>query len=173
MGYPAKLLAQDETIKYEMHPHWRALIGPIIVLLINVFVGSLLVVIAPWSWLQWAIAAVMVFFLFWPTLFMFLRWITTQYVFTDRRVIVRQGILIKRGRDVPLSKINNVSFFVPFLGRILNYGMLDIQSAGENDGLSIKDVPSVESIQRDVYQLMESDDSRRRGGGPMPATDGT
>ena len=104
---------------------------------------------------------------------MFLRWITTQYVFTDRRIIVRQGILSKSGRDVPLSKINNVSFFVPFLGRILNYGRLEIQSAGENDGLSIKDVPSVESIQRDVYQLMESDDSRRRGGGPMPATDGT
>ena len=173
MGYPAKLLAQDETIKYEMHPHWRALIGPIIVLLINVFVGSFLIVIAPWSWLQWAIAVVMVFFLFWPSLFMFLRWITTQYVFTDRRIIVRQGILSKSGRDVPLSKINNVSFFVPFLGRILNYGRLEIQSAGENDGLSIKDVPSVESIQRDVYQLMESDDSRRRGGGPMPATDGT
>ena len=173
MGYPAKLLAQGETIKYEMHPHWRALIGPIIVLLINVFVGSFLIAIAPWSWLKWAIAAAMVFFLFWPTLFMFLRWITTDYVFTDRRVIVRSGILSKRGRDVPLAKINNVSFYVPFLGRILNFGMLDIQSAGENDGLSIKDVPSVESIQRDVYQLMESDDSRRRTGGTTPSTDGT
>lgn len=173
MGYPKKLLAQDETIKYEMHPHWRALIGPIIVLVLNVFLGSFLIVITPWSWLKWVIGAAMVFFLFWPTLFMFLRWITTDYVFTDRRVIVRQGILSKRGRDVPLAKINNVSFFVPFLGRILNFGMLEIQSAGENDGLSVKDVPNVESIQRDVYELMESDDSRRRTGGHTPTTDGT
>ena len=173
MGYPTKLLAQDETIKYEMHPHWRALLGPIIVLIINVFVGSFLIAIAPWSWLKWVIGAAMVFFLFWPSLFLFLRWITTEYVFTDRRVIVRQGILTKRGRDVPLAKINNVSFYVPFLGRILNFGMLDIQSAGENDGLSIKDVPNVESIQRDVYELMEADDSRRRGGGRLPSSDGT
>jgi uncharacterized membrane protein YdbT with pleckstrin-like domain len=138
-----------------------------------VFVGSFLIAIAPWSWLKWVIGAAMVFFLFWPSLFLFLRRITTEYVFTDHRVIVRQGILTKRGRDVPLAKINNVSFYVPFLGRILNYGMLDIQSAGENDGLSIKDVPNVESIQRDVYELMEADDSRRRGGGRLPSTDGT
>lgn len=173
MGYPQKLLAQDEAIKYEMHPHWRALIGPIIVLVLDVFLGIFLMVISPWAWLTWVIAAAMVFFLFWPTLFMFLRWITTDYVFTDRRVIVRQGILSKRGRDVPLAKINNVSFYVPFLGRILNFGMLEIQSAGENDGLSVKDVPNVESIQRDVYELMEADDSRRRAGGSTPSTDGT
>ncbi len=173
MGYPTKLLAPGESIKFQMRPHWRALIWPIIALLINAFLGIFLLVITPWTWLKWVIGAAMVFFLVWPSLVYFLRWITTDYVFTDRRVIVRSGLLTKSGRDVPLSKINNVSFEVPLMGRILNYGYLDIQSAGENDGLRIKDVPSVEAIQRDVYELSEADDARRRSGGPAPSSDGT
>jgi hypothetical protein len=51
------------------------------------------------------------------------------------------------------------------LGRVLNYGELQIQSAGENDGLIIKGVPDVEDIQRDVYKFIEADEQRRRGGG--------
>ena len=51
------------------------------------------------------------------------------------------------------------------MGRILNYGGLVIQSAGENEGLTIQDVPDVEDIQRDVYQFIEADEQRRRGGG--------
>ena len=37
MAYPQKLLAPDETIKFETKPHWRALFVPVIVLLATVF----------------------------------------------------------------------------------------------------------------------------------------
>lgn len=94
----------------------------------------------------------------------FLRWLTTEYVFTDRRIIVRSGIVTRQGRDMPLAKVNDVSFGVPVMGRILNYGELRIQSAGENEGLTIRDVPDVEDIQRDVYHLIEADEQRRRSG---------
>ncbi len=177
MAYPAKLLSPDETIKFETKPHWRALIAPAVVLIFTVFGFALLFTWAvsqsDWlSWLRWVILAAAVVILILWAIGPFLRWLTTDYVFTDRRVITRMGIISKRGRDVPLSKINNVSFVVPALGRILNYGELQIQSAGENEGLSIRDVPNVEEIQRDVYQFIEADDARRRTGGPAPATDG-
>ena len=102
----------------------------------------------------------------------FLRWLTTDYVFTDRRIIVRKGIVTRTGKDMPLSKVNNVSFEVPAMGRIFNYGALNIQSAGENDGLYISGVPDVEDIQRMVYELIEADEQRRRGGGSqLPPND--
>jgi uncharacterized membrane protein YdbT with pleckstrin-like domain len=91
--------------------------------------------------------------------------LTTQYVFTSRRIIVRRGLLTKEGRDMPLSKVNNVSFSVSVLGRIINYGSLVVESAGDDGNLVIDDVPSVENVQRSVYELHESDDVRRRGGG--------
>ena len=163
MGYPKKLLADGETIQFELKPHWRALFVPIVVLVIIVFLGTWLSFITTNSILRYAILGVGVIVVAWWAALPFLRWLTTQFVFTNRRVIVRRGLLTKQGRDMPLSKVNNVSFSVPFMGRILNYGRLVIQSAGEDSDLDIDDVPSVEKIQRDVYALYEQDDARRRG----------
>ena len=168
MAYPQKLLAPDETIEFETKPHWRALFVPAIVLLATVF-GMVFL----YFWIdsqmfggtaiRWAVLAGGVLILVLWAVVPFLRWLTTEYTFTDRRIIVRSGIITRHGKDMPLSKVNNVSFFVPAMGRVLNYGELQIQSAGENDGLDIKDVPDVEDIQRKIYELIESDEKRRRG----------
>ena len=37
MAYPTKLLGEGETIEFEMHPHWRGLIAPVIWLLNRYF----------------------------------------------------------------------------------------------------------------------------------------
>jgi uncharacterized membrane protein YdbT with pleckstrin-like domain len=115
--------------------------------------------------LRWIVLAGGLLILLLWALVPFLRWLTTDYVFTDRRIIVRSGIITRQGRDMPLAKVNDVSFEVSVLGRILNYGALVIQSAGENEGLTIRDVPDVEDIQRNVYQYIEADEVRRRDGG--------
>lgn len=168
MGYPQKLLAPDETITFETKPHWRALFVPAIVMLITVFVTVFVLSwivsnISGWEFLRWIVIGAGVLVLVLWAVVPFLRWLTTEYTFTDRRIIVRSGIVTRHGKDMPLAKVNNVSFFVPAMGRILNYGELQIQSAGENDGLDIKDVPDVEEIQRRIYELIEADEKRRRG----------
>ena len=172
MGYPTKLLAPDEVIKLETKPHWRAVIVPSIVLLATVFFTALLTTwILSWTsfewlqWMRWLVIGGAIFILVMWAIGPFLRWLTTEYVFTDRRIIVRKGILTRTGKDMPLAKVNNVSFEVPPMGRVFNYGALNIQSAGENDGLYIKGVPDVEDIQRMVYELIEADEQRRRGAG--------
>ncbi len=166
--YPEKLLAPGETIAFELKPHWRALIWPAFVLVVEVF-------IATWAFfafdniiIRWIIVGAGAFILIWKVALPFLRWLTTQYVFTSRRIIVRRGVLTKQGRDMPLSKVNNVSFEVSVMGRILNYGTLEVESASDDGDLVINDVPNVEDIQRHVYELHELDDSRRRGTGSAP-----
>ena len=69
---------------------------------------------------------------------------------------------------MPLAKVNNVSFEVGLIGRAMNYGTLEIESASDDGDLVINDVPNVEDIQRQVYELHELDDSRRRSGGSAP-----
>ena len=188
MAYPSKLLGQGEVVEFEMHPHWRGLILPIIWLLLTVFIGVWLYAsLGSWSWSSETVVesigrpviiviglVILVFWVIRPFLF----WISTEYVFTNRRIITRAGVIAKKGRDMPLSKVNNVSFEVGVLGRVLNYGRLEITSASDED-LVIDDVPNVEVIQREVYRLHEEDDDRRRrrstdqGGDPLPPTDGT
>lgn len=178
MSYPTRLLSPGETIKYELKPHWRALIAPVLVLILIAFGGTWLYFFTDNSIVRWIVlAAGLVFAVLWVIL-PFLRWLTTQYVFTDRRIILRRGLITKQGRDVPLSKVNNVSFNQSVLGRMFNFGELQIESANTDGSLFIEDVPNVEDIQRDVYRLQEEDDVRRRssGGGattPVLPTDGT
>ncbi|MFN8125751.1 MAG: PH domain-containing protein [Candidatus Nanopelagicales bacterium] len=163
MGYPQKLLSDGESVVFEMRPHWRALVVPAIVLLavifglfflLRTFAGDITVL----SWVTWVVALFLIIvFAVRP----FLYWVTTQYVFTNRRIIVRSGLIARHGRDMPLSKVNNVSFDVSAAGRILNYGTLTIDSASD-EALIINDVPNVEDIQREVNRLHEEDDERRR-----------
>ena len=179
MAYPQRLLAEGERIEFETRPHWRGLIAPGLVLIVTVFAIVALYFAAeqwflpesfPRTATRWIVVGGGLLVLVLWAVRPFLRWLTTEYVFTDRRVIVRMGIISRQGRDMPLAKVNDVSFSVSPLGRVLNYGALVIQSAGENTGLTIEDVPDVEDIQRNVYAYIEADERRRMhmGDNPLP-----
>ncbi len=168
-GIPKRLLADDEEVVLAMRPHWKEMVGPVLVLLITSPAASYLAKIVPESsaqgWLRLAIvviaALVILRFSVWP----FIKWITTSYVVTDRRIITRVGVVARTGRDMPISRINDVTFqHSGILERILSCGTLVIESAGERGQLVLVDVPHVEEVQRDVYRLAEADEERRRSG---------
>jgi uncharacterized membrane protein YdbT with pleckstrin-like domain len=94
----------------------------------------------------------------------FLTWLTTHFVVTDRRVLMRTGILARTGRDVPLSRINDITFSHTFVERLLGCGTLVVESAGERGQVTLSDVPKVERVQRQLYDLVERTDNRLRGG---------
>ena len=167
MGYPQKLLTDGESVVYDMRPHWRILFIPALVLILLVF-GTVLVlswVPADWNWAKWlvlAIAALM--FVVW-VVHPFIKWATSQYVLTNRRVIVRSGIIARQGRDMPLARVNDVHFRYGVIDRLLGCGDLVVESAGETGRLLISAVPDVELIQREIFRLHEEDDLRRRQDG--------
>ena len=162
MGYPTKLLADDESIQYELKPHWRALVGPAFVLLLTLAVGIWLIARFDNSGLRWSVLVVMLIVLVVFVVRPFLYWMTTQYVITDHRIIVRTGLISRSGRDMPLSRVNDVSFKKSAIERFLNCGTLMIESAGTQGQLIISSVPDVEDIQREIYRLHDADDERRR-----------
>ncbi len=170
MGYPAKLLTEGEQIEFEMRPHWRSMIVPSFVLLVTVAAASFLFAYTPdgslQKWLRWAIVVLALVVLVGWFVHPLLSWLTTQYVFTSRRIITRTGILARSGKDMPLSKLNDVSFEYTIFERILHCGTLTASSASEDGALVIRNVPRVEEIQREIYRLAEADAARRRAAGP-------
>jgi uncharacterized membrane protein YdbT with pleckstrin-like domain len=172
MAYPKKLLADDESIVYELRPHWRALIAPVTVFLITLGVGVYLLAKFDNSTARWIVVIAMLVALVTWVLRPFVYWYSTQYVFTDRRIIIRTGVVARKGRDMPLSRVNDVSFSHSFIERFLNCGTLEVESAGTQGQLVISSVPNVEQIQRDIYRLHDEDDERRRhqydGGSSQP-----
>ena len=177
MAYPKKLLADDESIVYELKPHWRALITPVIVFLVTLGVGVyILAKLTTWDSsaktpIAWFVLILMVIALITWVVRPFVYWYSTQYVLTDHRIIVRTGIVARKGRDMPLSRVNDVSFSHSFIERFLNCGTLQVESAGTQGQLVITSVPNVEQIQRDIYRLHDEDDMRRRRQSEQPLSD--
>ena len=168
-GIPAKLLGDGEHVVMAMRPHWKEMFWPAVVLILTSPVATYLAAIVPdgsaQKWLRLTIGVIAILVVLRWTVWPFLKWLTTSYVVTDRRIITRVGVIARLGRDMPISRINDVTFeHSGILERVLGCGTLIVESAGERGQLVLRDVPRVEEVQRDVYKLAEADEERRRNG---------
>lgn len=167
MAYLRRLLGDGEEVVAELHPHWKELVFPAALLVVLAGVGSYAVAAMPQgSWQrpgQLAVLGVALLLVLLGSVLPYLRWRTTHFVLTNRRVVVRTGVLARRGRDVPLNRVNDVTFGHGMLDRVLGCGTLTIESAGERGQLTLVDVPRVEAVHRQLYDLLEANDARRLG----------
>src|SRR3954453_21467071 len=173
MPKDSQLLADDESLILYTHPHWKALLLP--ALAVPVVVG-----LASWGifamgdfsgreYVQIGIVVVAVALLVWVSLLPWLRWRTTRFIVTSRRVVIRSGVISRTGRDIPLTRVNDVTFTHGLLDRILGCGTLLIESGGERGQLVINEIPHVETVQRQLSDLVEQANDPHAG--PPPAAD--
>jgi len=163
MAYPRKLLLDDEQVVLELHPHVKRLVAPVLGLLLVLAATGYLLAVAGDGRLQVVVAVLAALLLSRLTLVPFLRWLGTSYVVTTRRVAVRSGVLSRSGRDVPLSRINDLTFSHSLLERLLGCGTLVVESAGERGAVVLTAVPGVEQVQRTVHDLAEQNGRRDPG----------
>ncbi len=155
MAYPDELLVPGEEIIMHRHPHWKMMVVPVVVLLLVVALVSFLAAfIGAQSWGLWARIVLLVIALALVirfTLMPLIRWRTTHFVITNRRVLVREGLVTRRGMDIPMRRITGVEFRQGLLERLLGVGTLVIESPSE-DALEFRDIPGVESAHALLYQ---------------------
>ena len=154
MPYPEDLLRSDERVVVHKHPHWKMLVLPVVALLLIVGLGSYaaaLVKGTSWQLYGWIGLAVLGGVgVVWLTVTPLLRWRTTHFVLTTRRVLVREGILTRRGIDISTNRINTVQSRASFIDRILGCGTLIIESASD-EPLEFDDIPQVERVRSLLY----------------------
>jgi uncharacterized membrane protein YdbT with pleckstrin-like domain len=61
--------------------------------------------------------------------FWFARWLS-EFVITNRRIIIKTGFIARETFEMNLSKIESVNVDQSFMGRILNYGSITIIGSG-------------------------------------------
>jgi membrane protein YdbS with pleckstrin-like domain len=158
MAISAKLLGEDEYVVVSTRTHWKALIGPVFLLLVVAGLGGFLAAIVPSGSLQTpariAILAVGVVVLAMFALKPFLDWFFSTYTITNRRLITRHGVLTRTGRDIPLMRVNDVSYEHGLIDRMLGCGTLHIESAGERGQVVLPDVPHVEHVHLQMSDLL-------------------
>ena len=162
MPYPDELLRADERVVLHKHPHWKTLVVPVLALLFIVALCAYLAALVAgqiWELYAWGVLiglgglAVV-----WLTLVPLLRWRTTHFVVTTRRVLVREGVLARRGIDIPIHRINSVQFRHTLMERILGCGTLIIESASD-EPLEFDDIPRVERVHSLLYHEVTPRDS--------------
>jgi uncharacterized membrane protein YdbT with pleckstrin-like domain len=159
VGFPEDILTDDEMVVLDLHPHWIRLVGPLACAVVVLLLAVLGVFFTPSGAaqhpLQYLILIIAVAALFWLSIRPWLRWVTTRYVITTERVLLRDGILTRSGHDIPLGRINDVGFRQTLFERMFSSGTLTIESAGERGQLSLTSVPDVEQVHLRLYELGE------------------
>ncbi len=165
MAYPDKLLAEDEEVVRHLHPHWLTLARPVLVLLLVVGGSSFGAALVPAGPSQDTVRAVVfgaaLLVLVRAVLRPVLRWRTTHVVLTTHRVLLREGIVSRRGRDMALSRITDVSYRQTLGQRLVRSGTLTIESAGDGGTTVLERVPDSDGVQQLLVQLLDEDAERR------------
>ena len=157
-------LSEGEHSVLFLHPHWKTVLMPFLLLVLVVVVAAVLVVVIPHNRLQTderiAVGVIALIVAVIWTGIPFLRWRTTTYELTNRRLRLRRGIVSRTGRDFPLIRISDVSFSHGPIDRLLRCGKLIVESAGEHGQLVLNEIPEVEKVQATLFQLVEDEQER-------------
>jgi uncharacterized membrane protein YdbT with pleckstrin-like domain len=128
-------------------------------------VGILALLFLLWSvdtdWLSTAIGwTAGIAFVVWlaNTIYEFVQWRTTRFAVTDQRVAYQSGVIRRRGVSIPLNRINNVNFDQSMIARMLNNGVVTIESAGETGDSVFENIPDPEQVRTVIFAQMEADE---------------
>jgi hypothetical protein len=132
--YLKSLLGDNEEVLFVTHQHWLVLAGEILsesLLTVGLIVAITLVyallVLNPLVLLGYLLLIFPIISLVRDVLI----WSGRKYVVTNRRVMQLSGVFNKNVTDSSLEKVNDVKLSQSFMGRMLDYGDIEILTASE------------------------------------------
>jgi uncharacterized membrane protein YdbT with pleckstrin-like domain len=134
--YINTLLGENEKMLLVTRQHWFVLFGAVLTEIFFIVVLLAVTIALSLSLPQYGfLISVIGFILILIPLVSMVRdiliWFNRQYIVSNRRVIQVNGIINKNVIDSSLEKVNDVRLSQSFLGRIFNYGSVEILTASE------------------------------------------
>ena len=171
MAYPQKLLNRGEHINLDLHPHWVVFVKPGTIVVV-------FVVLAIWAqqlgddWFKTGVSRVLLVAILLGLINLgsaVMRWSRTYFVVTSQRVIFREGVLARRGVEIPLERVNNVNFAQSVMERMLGAGDLLIESASEDGQQLFGDIRNPEQVQNMIHEAIHARTGRDADASPVVA----
>lgn len=83
------------------------------------------------------------------------QWHADRIVVTDQRIFEVSGVLTRKVASMPLTRVTDMTYKRTLLGRILGYGDLIVESAGQDQALSrIERLPHPDDFYRTLTSLV-------------------
>lgn len=164
-----KWLEEEETELYYDRQHWIVLLPWLTPLLIMLGLAVFLLwgndPREPWVETAFVITAALLA-LVTAIAFPLILWnyLDDYYAITDRRVIHRERVLLFYDNQIeaPLSSVQDVSVETDFIGRLLNYADLNIQTAAEQGRISFERVPDPERVEAIIFEQTRRSEAGRQ-----------
>ena len=159
------LLNDGEHVILSTRTHVKVLFIPAVVLIIVAGLAGYLSSLPNgdqanvWRIVIWSIAGLLIIAF---TVAPFLSWLLTTYTFTSRRLITRNGVFTRRGHDIPLNRISDISYERSLLDRMFGCGTLVVSDASETGRVELRDIPHVEQVHLAISDLLFGPTDRDR-----------
>lgn len=163
MAFPEKLLNDNEEVVLDLRPHWSTLAKPVaafVAVVVGTIVAALLAGDPLGRYIGYVGSVLTVASLLWLGA-RYGRRATTNFVVTTDRLVYRSGVVAKHGKEIPLGRVNDISFTQTVLERLIGTGDLSIESAGPGSRETFFDIPHPSSVQNEIYRQMEAVDERQ------------
>jgi len=168
MKYPDSLLSGGEEVLRAFRPHWKSLVIPAIWTVLVIMGLALVPRLPDEAWLRLGVIAILLLGLYVVAVVPTMRWWFTQFVLTNERLILRKGVIARSGVEIPLEVINDVIFSQTVFERMLGFGDLLIESAGEMGQSRFSNIPRPSEFQAELYRVRE-DRTRELSSGEPPS----
>ena len=93
-------------------------------------------------------------------------WRAHEYVLTDQRVILNEGIVSKFSRSISIDRIQDLTTFQGLWGRTWGFGDIELESAGRDGAELLSTVPRPQQLRNAIFAQIEA--RRRPGGSTSP-----
>ena len=127
-------LKENEELVLTVRKHWFVLLRPILGTLVLLTIAVAAAFFGSDTefadFLLYGAGITILLSLLWLTYRIFDR-NNNLWAVSNFRVIDEYGVFTNNSKETPLDKINNISYRQPLLGRVFNYGSVQIQSAAE------------------------------------------
>ena len=155
-----------ETLVSKSHQHWVVLVKPLLVpilLVVAAIAYDFIPQVANALYVSLAVFAVSLLWL----IVVYIRWRSRGFTVTDRRVLLDTGVFSRSSKVIALDRVQDISTNQSIVGRMLNYGRIEIDSAGVGGAEILNSIPNPQKFRDEVFVRAEA--LRAQGPGAPPA----
>jgi uncharacterized membrane protein YdbT with pleckstrin-like domain len=126
MSYIEDTLVPGEQVVFRTHLHWKVFLLPALLAL-----GALaLIALAMDQGMNPYLSLFILVIPFWSLLAAYLGWRCSEFAVTDKRVLIKTGIVSRHTLETLLTKVENIGVEQTLGGRLFNYGTLYVTGTG-------------------------------------------
>jgi uncharacterized membrane protein YdbT with pleckstrin-like domain len=160
MPFPRELLRPQEELVLDTKPHWWFMVPASAALAAALLLGVIVLAAGPGDGFLGSATNIVTGILVLAALAFFANryaaWVSTNFVVTSDRVVFREGIVSKRGIEIPVDKINTVFFEQTVFERMLGLGDIKIESASTQGASVFEDIPKPSPVQNIIYSVIDA-----------------